>query len=201
MNLGIMGGTFNPVHYGHLFAAQEARFSFGLDEVLFIPNRTPPHKMHDREIADAEDRYAMTCLATFSNPFFRVSRLEVDRTSISYTSETIETLRGLFPHADLFLITGADGLIRYEWHDFDRLIDMLYCFVVVSRPGSSLEDLADSCRKLSERHRHKIKYLEIPCLDISSTDIRKRLGEGKPITYMVPEEVEKYIFKHGLYIG
>ena len=198
--LGVMGGTFNPIHYGHLLAAQEARIEFALDEVLFIPNRTPPHKLHDPEIADAEARYLMTCLATVSNPNFRVSRLEVDKPSVSYTSETIETLHALHPETEISFITGADGLIQYEWHDFDHLLEMLTCFIVVTRPGSFPEDLDRRCRELNTRYMRKIKFLRIPGLDISSTDIRRRLREGRPITYLVPEEVERYLHKSQLYI-
>lgn len=197
--LGVMGGTFNPIHYGHLLAAQEARIEFALDEVLFIPNRTPPHKLEDPEIADAEARYLMICLATVSNPFFKVSRLELERPSVSYTSETIEELLRRHPETDISFIVGADGLIQYEWHDFEHLLDMLSCFIVVTRPGSSPEDLDRRCRQLNARYMRKIKFLKIPGLDISSTDIRRRLREGRSITYLVPEEVERYLHKSQLY--
>ncbi len=200
--IGIMGGTFDPVHYGHLVTAGEARWQFDLDLVLFVPNRHPPHK-DPREVSSPEDRYLMTFLAIATNPRFRVSRIEIDREGPSYTIDTIRALRREQPGDELFYITGADALgqiLRGEWRDTERLLKLCQ-FIGASRPGYQLdqEQWASSHHRVRP-HLSSIHVMEIPAMAISSTDIRARVREGRPITYLVPEAVEQYISTHGLYL-
>lgn len=197
--LGVMGGTFNPIHCGHLISAQEVMMKFRLDEVLFIPNRLPPHRPDDPEIIGAEHRLEMIRIGIASNPRFKASRLELDRPAISYTVDTIRILKQEFPQTEISFITGTDSLIRYQWHAFDELLEMLKYFIVVSRSGFPLESLKKKVKSLCLRQPDKIVHLPIPCLDISSTEIRKRVREGKSIRYLVPEPVEQYIMEHHLY--
>jgi len=196
-----MGGTFDPVHYGHLVTAGEARWQFKLDLVWFVPNRHPPHKDPD-EVSSPEHRYLMTFLAIATNPRFRVSRMEIDRPGPSYTIDTIRTLRREEPTAELFYITGADALgqiLRGEWRDTERLLKLCQ-FIGASRPGYHLDpDQWASSHHRVRPHLGNIHAMEIPAMAISSTDIRGRVREGRPITYLVPEAVEQYIATHGLY--
>jgi nicotinate-nucleotide adenylyltransferase len=199
--IGIMGGTFDPVHYGHLMTAGEARWRFGLSAVIFVPNRHPPHK-DPRDVSEPEHRYLMTFLATVTNPHFTVSRIEIDRPGPSYTVDTIRELRRLQPEDELYYITGADALeqiLRGEWHETRELLG-LCGFIGASRPGYHL-DLEQWSSTNHELHAHlrNIHTMEIPAMAISSTDIRARVSEGRPITYFVPEAVEGYIAKHKLY--
>jgi nicotinate-nucleotide adenylyltransferase len=199
--IGVMGGTFDPVHYGHLVTAGEAHWQFGLDVVVFVPNRHPPHK-DPHDVSGPEHRYLMTFLATATHPRFMVSRIEIDRPGPSYTIDTIRELGRAHPGGELFYITGADALgqiLRGEWRDAEELLRL--CHVIgASRPGYYL-DLA----QWSASHHHagprlrNIHTMEIPAMAISSTDIRNRVREGRPITYLVPEAVEQYIVKHNLY--
>ena len=196
-----MGGTFDPVHYGHLVTAGEARWQFKLDHVLFVPNRHPPHK-DPREVSIPEHRYLMTFLATATNPHFRVSRIEIDRPGPSYTIDTIRALRREDPDAEWFYITGGDALgqiLRGEWRDTERLLKLCQ-FIGASRPGYHLdqEQWASSHQRVRP-HLSSIHTMEIPAMAISSTDIRIRVREGRPITYLTPEAVEQYIATHGLY--
>ena len=196
-----MGGTFDPVHYGHLVTAGEARWQFSLDLVLFVPNRHPPHK-DPYEVSSPEHRYLMTFLATATNPRFRISRMEIDRPGPSYTIDTIRALRREDPESELFYITGADALgqiLRGEWRETERLLKLCQ-FIGASRPGYQLdqEQWASSHHRVRP-HLGNIHVMEIPAMAISSTDIRARVREGRPITYLVPEAVEQYIATHGLY--
>ncbi|MDR1730620.1 MAG: nicotinate-nucleotide adenylyltransferase [Synergistaceae bacterium] len=193
--MGIMGGTFDPIHYGHLLAAEESRRQLGLARIVFVPTGTPPHKM-DRYVAETEDRYAMTLLATTEIREFSVSRTEVER---QYPSRTVDTLRefigqGVCPE-ELFFITGLDSILSIEtWANYMEL-PSLCTLVTVTRPGYSSEAVA----ALPEPIRRGLRLIEIPQFAISSTEIRTRVREGRGIRFMVPRLVENYIEYRGLY--
>ena len=199
--VGIMGGTFDPVHYGHLVTADEARWRFGLSAVIFVPNRHPPHK-DPRDVSQPEDRYLMTFLATVTNPRFSVSRLEIERPGPSYTVDTIQELRRRYPNDDLYYITGADALeqiLRGEWRETATLLGLCR-FIAANRPGYHLDrETWSSIPEPLRAFLDHVHTLEIPAMAISSTDIRARVREGRPIRYLVPEAVEGYIVKHRLY--
>lgn len=196
-----MGGTFDPIHYGHLMTAGEARWRFGLSRVVFVPNRHPPHK-EPKDVSDPEHRYLMTFLATVTNPHFMVSRIEIDRPGPSYTVDTIRALRRAQPDDELYYITGADALeqiLRGEWRETAQLLELCR-FIGASRPGYHLDPERWSSENHELRvHLRNVHTMEIPAMAISSTDIRARVHDGRPITYLVPEAVEGYIVKHRLY--
>ncbi|WP_396656799.1 nicotinate-nucleotide adenylyltransferase [Microbacterium sp.] len=186
--IGVMGGTFDPIHHGHLVAASEVAQSFGLDEVVFVPTGRPWQK---DEVSPSEDRYLMTVIATASNPRFTVSRVDIDRAGPTYTIDTLRDLRGQRPDAELFFITGADAIAQIlSWREHDELWNLAH-FVAVSRPGHVL-----NTDGLPEG---KVSRLEIPALAISSTDCRQRVRRGHPVWYLVPDGVVQYIAKHHLY--
>lgn len=193
--MGILGGTFNPIHNGHLFLAQEAMAALRLDKMLLVPNFLPPHK-HARVVA-GHHRYLMVCLAASSRPDFVACPIELDRAQTSYSVETVATLREQYPR--LTFVTGADALLRYPWKDLDRLLGMLEHFVVATRPGANLAELGVHLDGLGLQNRHVIRPLSMPALEISSTDIRRRVAEGRPIGFLVPRLVEDYVRKHALY--
>lgn len=195
-----MGGTFDPIHQGHLVTAEEARVQFGLDQVFFVPNRHPPHK-DPADLTEPEHRYLMTFLATVSNPRFSVSRLEIDRAGPSYTIDTIRALSAQHPEARLYYITGADAILqvlRGEWEQSAELLRMCE-FIAATRPGFTLD--LDTLRRSNATGRplENVHVMAIPAMAISSTDIRARVRAGRPIKYLVPEAVEAYIVKHELY--
>jgi nicotinate-nucleotide adenylyltransferase len=194
LRLGVMGGTFDPIHHGHLVAASEVAARFGLHEVVFVPTGTPWQKA-GRRVSSAEDRYLMTTIATASNPRFNVSRVDIDRGGNTYTVDTLSDLRELRgPDTDLFFITGADALSQIlTWRGADKLFDLAH-FVGVSRPGSVLDRTA-----VAHLPKDKITLLEVPALAISSTDCRQRVAQGLPIWYLVPDGIVQYIAKRGLY--
>lgn len=188
--IGIMGGTFDPIHHGHLVAASEVMDAFDLEQVLFVPAATQPFK-EGRETAPAEHRYLMTVIATASNNRFTVSRVDIDRGGLTYTYQTLKDLRRQQPDVDWFFITGADALASIlTWKNASELFDFAH-FIGVTRPGHSLDvsDLPDA----------SVSLVEIPALAISSSDCRHRVRDGKPIWYLVPDGVVQYIEKHGLY--
>ncbi|MGC8972327.1 MAG: nicotinate-nucleotide adenylyltransferase [bacterium] len=192
--IGLMGGTFNPIHYGHLVAAEEARHQFNLDQVIFIPSGQPPHRM-PRTVIPAEDRYIMTALAIATNPYFNISRIEIERPGPSYTIDTVRAFKEMYPRSELFFITGLDAILEIlTWRDPYELVRLAH-FIAVTRPGYNPECL----KNLDEEILDNVSLLEIPGYAISSTLIRERVAQGKPIRYMVPEPVEAYIRKHGLY--
>lgn len=200
--IGIMGGTFNPIHNGHLVTAQEALNQFCLDEVIFIPAGDPPHKV-EKHLADAEDRYLMTVIATSSNSSFFVSRIEIDRKGKSYTIDTVKELRKTYGRdSELFFITGADAILEIlSWKDTDEIVTLAK-FIAATRPGydlSKIKDLRSTLFASEEGVNDKIFIMEIPALAISSTNIRERIKDCRPINYLVPEGVSNYILKHGLY--
>lgn len=188
--IGVMGGTFDPVHHGHLVAASEVQDAFDLDEVIFIPTATQPFKQ-GRPVTDPEHRYLMTVVATASNPRFWVSRIDIDRGDVTYTIDTLRDLRAQYPEAELFFITGADALAQImTWKNADELFEEAH-FVGVTRPGHKLSTNGLSGDRLS--------LIEVPAMAISSTDCRARVTAGKPVWYLVPDGVVQYINKHCLY--
>ena len=189
-----MGGTFDPIHYGHLVTAEEALVQFNLDRVLFMPTGLPVRKIH-REVTSGEHRYLMTVIATASNPDFEVSRLEVDRPGPTYTVDTMLELRDMHgPQAELFFITGADAVWEIlTWKDSGRLSDVC-TFIAATRPGYDLSKFAEE-----DAGRLKIEFMEVPALAISSTDIRARMSRRRPVRYLLPEAVASYIEKNHLY--
>lgn len=195
--VGVMGGTFDPVHHGHLVAASEVADRFDLDEVVFVPTGQPWQK-DDRQVSPAEDRYLMTVIATASNPRFSVSRVDIDRHKVTYTVDTLRDLRAQHPNADLYFITGADALESIlSWQDWEELF-ALAKFVGVSRPGYELhtEHLAAHLEQLPA---DAVTLIEIPALAISSTECRLRAAEHRPVWYLVPDGVVQYISKRNLY--
>ncbi|AIV39750.1 MULTISPECIES: nicotinate-nucleotide adenylyltransferase [unclassified Curtobacterium] len=186
--IGVMGGTFDPIHHGHLVAASEVARAFDLDEVVFVPTGQPYMKS---DVTDAEHRYLMTVIATASNPMFTVSRVDIDRPGPTYTIDTLRDLRDQRPDAQLVFISGADAVQQIlDWKDHDGLWDLAH-FVAVTRPGHDL-----SITGLPERD---VSLLEVPALAISSTDCRDRVRRGHPVWYLVPDGVVQYISKHHLY--
>ena len=194
--LGIMGGTFDPIHYGHLLMAEEARTAFALDQVMFVPNGRPAHKKV-YAVSSPEDRSAMTLLATASNPDFSCSRLELDRPGPSYTIDTLRAVRQMYPDLEaLYFITGADAVLEIlTWHEYDKLAQECR-FIAVTRPGFVLERLAET---VGQEFLDCVSFLPIPGLEISSTDLRRRVREGQSVKYLTPEPVEAYIRQQGLY--
>jgi nicotinate-nucleotide adenylyltransferase len=189
--VGVMGGTFDPVHHGHLVAGSEVAHIFALDEVIFVPTGEPYQKT-GREISSAEDRYLMTVIATASNPRFSVSRVDIDRPGPTYTIDTLRDLAAANgPGTDLYFITGADALANIlTWHDVDALFGLAH-FIGCTRPGHRLtgQGLPDG----------KVSLVEIPALAISSSECRHRVAAGEPVWYLVPDGVVQYIAKRGLY--
>nr|WP_329529290.1 nicotinate-nucleotide adenylyltransferase [Gardnerella vaginalis] len=218
--IGIMGGTFDPIHNGHLVAASEVAWVYDLDEVIFVPTGRPVFKL-DKKVTNAEDRYLMTVIATASNPKFTVSRVDIDRPGVTYTIDTLRDIHAQHPDAELFFITGADAVAEIMQWKRAREMWNLARFVAVTRPGYSRpEKLADSNSPLLPREPHTndtgvvvhcddmvhcdaqhlpVDILEIPALSISSTDVRRRAEHGEPVWYLVPDGVVQYIVKHGLY--
>jgi len=198
--LGIMGGTFDPVHYGHLVTAEVARVKFHLDMVVFVPSGTPPHK-HGVEISPGRDRYMMTVLATATNSHFEVSRMELDRPGPSYTVDTVREFQSRCePATELFFITGADAAVEiFTWKEAHELLRMC-AFIVATRPGYCTTRLEAELERARGISTHGIFVVEVPALAISSTDIRARVRQGDAIRYLLPESVENYIRKAGLYL-
>ena len=193
--VGVMGGTFNPIHIGHLVTAEEALYAFSLREVVFVPAGSPWQKERS-DVADAEHRYLMTVIATASNPHFRVSRMEIDRPGPTYTIETLRRLRGELGEVELFFITGADAILQFlTWKDPEEVLGEAR-FIAATRPGYDLDRLE---KELPEGLEDRVHVLEIPALAISSTDVRRRVRDGKPVRYLLPEGVARYIEKNGLY--
>ncbi|HWI30737.1 MAG TPA: nicotinate-nucleotide adenylyltransferase [Microbacterium sp.] len=188
LRIGVMGGTFDPIHHGHLVAASEVAQSFGLDEVVFVPTGRPWQK---QGVTSSEHRYLMTVIATASNPRFTVSRVDIDRAGPTYTIDTLRDLKAQRPDAEHFFITGADAVAQIlSWRDHDELWDLAH-FVAVSRPGHDLSTDGLPSEDVSQ--------LEVPALSISSTDCRDRVRKGHPVWYLVPDGVVQYIGKHHLY--
>ena len=183
-----MGGTFDPIHNGHLVAASEVAQHFDLDEVVFVPTGHPYQKT---DVTSSEHRYLMTVVATAANPTFTVSRVDIDRDGPTYTIDTLSELRSQRPDAELFFISGADAVAQIlDWKDASELFALAH-FVAVTRPGHRLS--------VSGLPEHNVSLLEVPALAISSTDCRSRVNRGFPVWYLVPDGVVQYISKHHLY--
>lgn len=198
LNLGLMGGTFDPIHLGHLAAAEEVRTGFGLDKIVFIPSARPPHKS-GKVITDSEHRYTMTVLATVDNPHFEVSRIEIDRPGPSYTIDTVRHFKSRHPHDKLYFITGADAILEiFTWKDARALLEMCE-FIAVTRPGYDLTGLGSLAERLSRETVSNIHPFSVTALAISSSELRQRIAMGRSIRYLVPDMVEQYIYKTGLY--
>lgn len=197
--IGIMGGTFDPIHYGHLVAAEVVRAEFGLDKVIFIPAGRPPHKQ-SQSITGSEHRYCMTVLATSSNPDFEVSRIEVDKNELTYTINTVKDLKRIYgENSEIYFITGADAVLELlTWYKIRELLTLCK-FIAVTRPGFDKRDLEQKVAEITSKYDGEIICIEVPLLAISSTDIRERHRNGKPIKYLLPEAVEEYIEKNQLY--
>jgi nicotinate-nucleotide adenylyltransferase len=214
--IGILGGTFNPIHYGHLAAAEEVWSRLKLDHVLFVPSFLPPHKQ-DEVIPSAAQRQEMVALAIAGNPHFALSDLEVKREGMSYSVDTVAELLRLYPATDFYFITGLDSFLEIQtWKEWERLLS--FCrFVVLSRPGYAFSSLAsinfmhnageklhaldrrELTRAVLETGRSTVYLEQIPLYDVSSTDIRQRVRQGRTIKYLLPECVETYIIKNKLY--
>jgi nicotinate-nucleotide adenylyltransferase len=196
VRVALMGGTFDPVHYGHLIAAEEAWLRLHLDEIVFVPCGQPAHKK-PYDVTPAEERYAMALLATASNPHFRVSRLEIDRPGPSYAIDTIRRFQEqLEPEAELFFVTGADAILEIEtWHENGSLLEACR-FVAATRPGYDLGRLRD---RLGPERAARVSVLQLPGVDISSTALRARVAAGESVRYLTPEPVADYIAKRRLY--
>ena len=195
MKTGIMGGTFDPIHYGHLLAAEEARINLGIDRLIFVPTGDPPHK-HSRHITPAEDRYAMTLLATAGVLEYSVSRIEIDREEETHTVDTLRAFldSGIAPE-DLYFITGLDAMLSItSWFEYERIPE-LCTLVTARRPGYPVSGIEN----LPEFVRDKLKYIEIPQFAVSSTEIRERVKDGRGIRFLVPHLVEIYIASNNLY--
>lgn len=191
--IGVMGGTFDPIHHGHLVAASEAQASLSLNEVVFVPTGQPWQKAEQR-VSAAEHRYLMTVIATASNPRFTVSRVDIDREGPTYTVDTLRDLQQVYPDAELFFITGADALTEiFSWRDVDDLFARAQ-FVGCTRPGFVMD-----AERLAQIPQDRVRILEIPALAISSTDCRRRIAAAEPISYLVPDAVVEYIAKYDLY--
>lgn len=185
-----MGGTFDPIHHGHLVAASEVAARYDLEEVVFVPTGQPWQK-GEREVSPAEHRYLMCVVATASNPRFTVSRVDIDRPGLTYTVDTLRDLQAQRPTAELFFITGADALAQLlSWKDAAKLWPLAH-FVGVTRPGHVLSG--------SGLPEDGVSLLEVPAMSISSTDCRERVRHGDPVWYLVPDGVVQYIAKHALY--
>jgi nicotinate-nucleotide adenylyltransferase len=188
--LGVMGGTFDPIHNGHLVAASEVAAALKLDQVVFVPTGAPENKP---DVTGGEHRYLMTVIATAANPRFLVSRVDIDRDKPTYTVDTLTDLKDNYPDAELFFITGSDAIAQIlAWKQVQRLWDLAH-FVAVSRPGHTLQ--------IPDVPEGTVTVVEVPALSISSTDCRNRVSKGEPIWYLVPDGVVQYIGKHGLYKG
>ena len=191
--LGVMGGTFDPIHHGHLVAASEVQAWFDLDEVVFVPTGQPYQKSH-RSVSPAEHRYLMTVIATASNPRFTVSRVDIDRPGPTYTVDTLTDLAAQHPDTDLYFITGADALADIlGWRAAHEMFELAH-FVGCTRPGY----ITDSST-LEGMPGDRVTVVEIPALAISSSECRERTARGEPVWYLVPDGVVQYISKHELY--
>jgi nicotinate-nucleotide adenylyltransferase len=196
MKLAIMGGTFNPIHIGHLVCAEEAATQHGFDEILFMPAGLPPHK-EVQGGASFEARYLMTVMSTVDNPRFRVSRFELERGQPSYTVDTIRHFRDEIPGAELFFITGADAVLEIlDWKDPEELLNMA-TLIAATRPGYPLDKFA---QRNDFMQQGRVQIMEVPAIGISSSMIRERVAAGQSIRYLVPESVERFIEKERLYL-
>jgi len=196
--IGIIGGTFDPIHNGHLLMAENSRKAFSLDKIIFIPAGIPPHKK-DKNISSNVHRYNMTLLAINNNKHYFLSDIELKREGISFTVDTIKHLKSIFSGAELYFIMGSDSLLQIEkWKDYEELLSLCN-FIVAKRPNYDDEQLKRKVDNLNSLYKSSIYIVEGPVLDVSSSDIRNKVQRGESITYLVPNPVEEYIYKHELY--
>lgn len=196
--IGVMGGTFNPIHYGHLATAEAVRNKYDLDKIIFMPSGNPPHKSK-KEIIDKRHRYNMTMIATMSNTYFETSDIEIKREGMTYTVDTLEQLKKIHGNSQIFFITGADALCDIDsWKYLDKNFE-LATFVGATRPGIEYDEVNQKIDQLKQKYNANILDIYVPSLDISSTDLRNRIKKIESIKYLLPENVEKYIYKNNLY--
>lgn len=197
--IAIMGGTFDPIHYGHLVTAEAVWERYNIDRVVFVPSGNPPHKINI-EVTDAEYRFSMVQMAISANPHFRVSRIEIDRKGYTYTIDTIREIKAAFGgKLHIYFITGADALLEImTWKEANELLKEC-SYVAVTRPGYMKKDLYDWIDILKKKYGADISAMDVPAFAISSTDIRNRVRNGRSIKYLVPQNVEEYILKNKLY--
>jgi nicotinate-nucleotide adenylyltransferase len=197
-SLGIMGGTFDPIHYGHLIAAEFSRYEFKLDQVVFMPAAHPPHK-EIKSVLNSKHRYEMVKQAIAHNPAFTISDLEMKRAGKSYTIDTLQYFLEHYPDTEIFFIMGADSLLMMDtWKDYKELAE-IGSFIVVTRPGYIIKRSDPALQNLPPVLWEHLHFLPIPGLDISSSDIRERVATNRPVKYLLPLEVEQYIIAKGLY--
>ena len=197
IKIGIMGGTFDPIHYAHLATAEFIRDKYRLDKILFIPSGNPPHKLSN--VTNKYDRYKMVTLATMNNDDFIVSDLEIKKNEKTYTIDTLRYLKREYENIDIYFITGADAICDIEtWKNVSENFK-LATFIAATRPGISLLRAQEKIEKLIKKYNANIISVYVPSLDISSTYIRNQLKENKSVRYLVPEDVEKYIYNNTLY--
>ena len=198
--VGIMGGTFDPIHFGHLVIAEQIRCEYNLEKVLFVPAGIPPHKS-DLKVSESKHRYFMTLLATITNPYFEVSKIEMDNDEISYTINTIKKLKEIYQKdTELYFITGADAFCELDtWKNVGELLGLAN-FIAATRPGLDTDYVDDKINELQANYDAYIRRVNVPALAISSTDIRNKVKEHQSIKYLLPESVEYYIYKHNLYL-
>lgn len=195
--IGIMGGTFDPIHYGHLVIANEVLDKYNMERIVFIPAGRPPHKKGPQ--ASSQDRFFMTNLATLSNDRFIVSDIEIKKPEMSYTINTITTLTRNYENAELYFITGMDALVDLpNWYRADELLKLCK-FIAVKRPGYNTLEIEKKFNEILDKYNEQIELLQVPMLQISSTDIRKRIQTGRSVKYLLPDTVEDYIIKNKLY--
>jgi nicotinate-nucleotide adenylyltransferase len=193
-----MGGTFDPIHNGHLLLAENSRKAFNLDKIIFMPAGIPPHKK-DKHLSSNTHRYNMTLLAINSNRHFFLSDMELKKEGISFTIDTIKYLKSLYIDTEIYFILGSDSLFQIDtWKDYQELLTLCH-FIVAPRPNFHNEKLENTVNTLNSLYNSSIHIVEGPVLDISSSEIRDRVRKGLSISYLVPKPVEEYIYKHGLY--
>lgn len=197
LKIGIMGGTFNPIHIGHLITAENAYETFGLDKIVFLPNRIPPHK--DAPDIATEHRVRMLELAIGENPHFALSRFELEKKGVSYTFETLTELQAAHPDHEYYFILGADSLFAFDTWREPETICSLCTILAATRHHMRTKEMEEQIAYLAKRYHGRILLMDNPTLDISSEEIRERVGEGKSVRYFVPESVERYILSHHLY--
>jgi nicotinate-nucleotide adenylyltransferase len=199
MKIGLMGGTFNPIHLGHLLISEYIRTNFPLDKIIFIPSGNPPHKEYD-DIVSSQHRLNMVVLATQENPYFEVSKNEIERQGKSYTVDTLMEFKDIYPNDELYFIIGEDSLYNLRnWKDPEKLFCIIN-FIVIGRNNLEDKNMLTKISELNVKYGATIHYIDGPIIQISSTDIRNNIKNFQSIKYLVPETVEKYIIDNKLYL-